>query len=72
MKIGICGNMGKQPPAGFFYEMFLDEEGRKISKSVGKGLTIHAIPNFGILKNHDIYQPNLNSAGWAVSYCALQ
>lgn len=32
--------MGKQPPNGFFYELFLDEEGRKISKSVGKGLTV--------------------------------
>ena len=34
--------MGKQPPNGLFYELFLDEEGRKISKSVGKGLTIDA------------------------------
>jgi lysyl-tRNA synthetase class 1 len=32
--------MGKQPPIGLFYELFLDEDGRKISKSVGKGLTI--------------------------------
>lgn len=32
--------MGKQPPAGFFFELFLDEEGKKISKSVGKGLTV--------------------------------
>jgi lysyl-tRNA synthetase class 1 len=32
--------MGKRPPTGLFYELFLDEEGRKISKSVGKGLTI--------------------------------
>ncbi len=32
--------MGKQPPAGLFCELFLDEDGRKISKSVGKGLTI--------------------------------
>ena len=32
--------MGKQPPTGLFYELFLDEDGRKISKSVGKGLTI--------------------------------
>ena len=32
--------MGKQPPVGLFYELFLDEEGRKISKSVGRGLTI--------------------------------
>jgi len=34
--------MGKQPPTGLFYELFLDEDGRKISKSVGKGLTIDA------------------------------
>ena len=32
--------MGKPPPAGLFYELFLDENGRKISKSVGEGLTI--------------------------------
>jgi lysyl-tRNA synthetase class 1 len=32
--------MGKIPPTGLFYELFLDEDGRKISKSVGKGLTI--------------------------------
>lgn len=32
--------MGKRPPDGFFYELFLDEAGRKISKSVGKGLTV--------------------------------
>ncbi len=29
--------MGKQPPVGLTYELFLDEEGKKISKSVGKG-----------------------------------
>ena len=34
--------MGKQPPSGFFYELFLDEEGKKISKSIGKGLTVDA------------------------------
>lgn len=32
--------MGKQPPAGLTYELFLDDEGRKISKSVGKGLKV--------------------------------
>ena len=36
----ITRTMGKQPPNGFFFELFLDEEGRKISKSVGKGLTV--------------------------------
>jgi lysyl-tRNA synthetase class 1 len=43
--------MGKQPPAGFFYEMFLDEEGRKISKSVGKGLTIDTWVNYAPLES---------------------
>jgi len=36
----ICQLLGKKPPAGLFYEMFLDENGEKISKSVGKGLTV--------------------------------
>ena len=36
----ICRILGKKPPAGLFYEMFLDEKGEKISKSVGKGLTV--------------------------------
>jgi len=34
--------MGKEPPIGLIYELFLDKEGRKISKSVGKGLTVDA------------------------------
>jgi lysyl-tRNA synthetase class 1 len=41
--------MGKQPPAGLFYELFLDEQGRKISKSVGKGLTIDTWMNYAPL-----------------------
>ncbi|NKB71277.1 MAG: lysine--tRNA ligase [Candidatus Latescibacteria bacterium] len=32
--------MGKQPPVGLTYELFLDENGHKISKSVGAGLTV--------------------------------
>ncbi|MBT3345265.1 MAG: lysine--tRNA ligase [Gemmatimonadetes bacterium] len=32
--------MGKQPPTTMIYELFLDEEGKKISKSVGKGLSV--------------------------------
>ncbi|MBD3308898.1 lysine--tRNA ligase [candidate division KSB3 bacterium] len=43
--------MGKQPPNGFFYELFLDEEGRKISKSVGKGLTIDTWVNYASLES---------------------
>jgi lysyl-tRNA synthetase class 1 len=36
----ICRALGKRPPEGFNYELFLDEEGQKISKSKGNGLTI--------------------------------
>ena len=36
----ICKALGSSPPAGFTYELFLDEQGQKISKSRGNGLTI--------------------------------
>lgn len=36
----ICTALGKAPPEGFNYELFLDENGQKISKSKGNGLTI--------------------------------
>ena len=36
----ICKAMGKQPPNGFAYELFLDSKGEKISKSKGNGITI--------------------------------
>ena len=36
----ICIALGGAPPEGFNYELFLDEQGQKISKSKGNGLTI--------------------------------
>ncbi|NVO14289.1 MAG: lysine--tRNA ligase [Rhodoplanes sp.] len=36
----ICKTLGGAPPEGFNYELFLDEQGQKISKSKGNGLTI--------------------------------
>ena len=36
----ICRALGALPPDGFNYELFLDENGQKISKSKGNGLTI--------------------------------
>jgi lysyl-tRNA synthetase class 1 len=36
----ICRILGKQPPEGFNYELFLDETGQKISKSKGNGLAV--------------------------------
>lgn len=36
----ICRVLGATPPEGFNYELFLDQEGKKISKSKGNGLSI--------------------------------
>jgi lysyl-tRNA synthetase class 1 len=36
----IVGVLGGTPPEGFNYELFLDDQGQKISKSKGNGLTI--------------------------------
>lgn len=37
---GICGVLGERPPEHFTYELFLDENGQKISKSSGNGVSI--------------------------------
>ena len=36
----ICRILGERAPAHYFYEMFLDEKGEKISKSAGNGISI--------------------------------
>jgi lysyl-tRNA synthetase, class I len=36
----ICRILGTQPPEGFTYELFLDEQAQKISKSKGNGLSV--------------------------------
>ncbi len=36
----IVRAIGGEPPQGFFYELFLDENGEKISKSRGNGVTV--------------------------------
>ncbi|MBH24810.1 MAG: lysine--tRNA ligase [Myxococcales bacterium] len=47
----ICRILGEQPPVGMFYEMFLDQEGHKISKSIGNGLTIDEWLTYGPLES---------------------
>ena len=37
---GICKVLGERPPEHFTYELFLDENGQKISKSSGNGVSI--------------------------------
>jgi lysyl-tRNA synthetase class 1 len=39
--------LGGRPPEGFNYELFLDAEGQKISKSKGNGLTIEEWLDYG-------------------------
>src|SRR5580704_11059376 len=36
----ICRILGSPPPEGFTYELFLDEQAQKISKSKGNGLSV--------------------------------
>ena len=36
----ICGILGGRPPQTYIYELFLDENGEKISKSKGNGLAV--------------------------------
>ncbi|MDF1669799.1 MAG: lysine--tRNA ligase [Roseovarius sp.] len=37
---GICRVLGQRPPEHFTYELFLDENGQKISKTSGNGISI--------------------------------
>jgi lysyl-tRNA synthetase class 1 len=43
----VCRALGGVPPEGFNYELFLDVEGRKISKSKGNGLTMEQWLRYG-------------------------
>ncbi len=43
----ICRILGAPPPEGFTYELFLDENGQRISKSKGNGLPIEDWLRYG-------------------------
>jgi lysyl-tRNA synthetase class 1 len=43
----ICRILGGVPPEGFSYEMFLDDQGQKISKSKGNGLSVEQWLTYG-------------------------
>ena len=43
----ICKILGKSPPLGFNYELFLDEKGEKISKKKGNGMSIEEWIKYG-------------------------
>jgi lysyl-tRNA synthetase class 1 len=43
----ICRALGAEPPENFIYELFLDEQGAKISKSKGNGLSMEDWLRYG-------------------------
>jgi len=43
----ICRILGRQPPEGMTYELFLDQDGQKISKSKGNGLSVEDFLTYG-------------------------
>jgi len=43
----VCRILGGEPPEGFNYELFLDEQNQKISKSKGNGLTMEDWLRYG-------------------------
>jgi lysyl-tRNA synthetase class 1 len=43
----VCRVLGGEPPEGFNYELFLDENGEKISKSRGNGLSMEDWLRYG-------------------------
>jgi len=51
----ICRALGGTPPEGFNYELFLDENGEKISKSKGNGLTIEEWLNYASPESLGLY-----------------
>ena len=51
----ICRSLGKTPPNGFAYELFLDEKGEKISKSKGNGITIDEWLNYASPESLSLY-----------------
>jgi lysyl-tRNA synthetase class 1 len=51
----ICRVLDGLPPEGFTYELFLDEQGQKISKSKGNGLTIEEWLRYGTEESLELF-----------------
>jgi len=51
----ICRALGKPAPEGFNFELFLDENGKKISKSIGNGLTVEEWLNYASLESLSLF-----------------
>ncbi len=55
---GVCKILGATPPEGIICEHFLDEEGRKISKSKGNGLSIEEWLRYAPKESLSLYMYN--------------
>src|SRR5215207_1234755 len=54
----IARALGGEPPEGFNYELFLDEQGQKISKSKGNGLTVDEWLAYGMPESLSLFMYN--------------
>ena len=52
----ICKILGGNPPVQFVYELFLDEEGKKISKSKGNGISVEDWLKYATPESLSLYQ----------------
>ena len=52
----ICRILGKEPPVQFVYELFLDQNGEKISKSVGNGIAVEEWLKYAPPTSLSLYQ----------------
>ncbi len=51
----ICKVLGGNPPTNYFYELFLDKDGKKISKSLGNGLSMEEWLRYGSTESLSYY-----------------
>jgi len=51
----ICQILGGTPPVQFFYELFLDEEGAKISKSKGNGISVDEWMHYAPIESMSLF-----------------
>ena len=54
----ICRILGARPPEGFIFELFLDEQGQKISKTKGNGLAIDEWLRYGTPESLSLFMYN--------------
>lgn len=58
LSTAICGKIGGKPPVQFFYELFLDEKGEKISKSRGNGISLDDWLRYGTPESLALFMYN--------------